>query len=228
MHGCSGPAQGGFTLIELMVVIVIISVLATIAVPMFESRDRTDRVVGAATAVSNSFAAARARALRTSAAHRIILHRTATDSTLNVRVDESPDSSCNGFVTIAAHPVTPDGNEADPSNPCSSWLPSMQHRCGVMEVALTGRNVAWGGYLETGVVLTAVQEGTTGGAWTPRDDVVLCMNSRGRLLRADGAGGWTGVGGGIRLTLDRHSGAAELGVIKVVYVPQGGIVEDLR
>ncbi|MBI5485859.1 MAG: prepilin-type N-terminal cleavage/methylation domain-containing protein [Deltaproteobacteria bacterium] len=228
----SSGGGGGFSVVELMIVVVIVSVMATIAVPVFSGRERTDRVVAAATAVSNAFASARARALRTNAAHRIILHRAATDTTFNIRVDESPDTSCTGFDRIATDPLTPDAAESNPANPCGTWVASQQYRCGVVGVALTGENIAWGGYLETGVVLTAIQE-EAGGAWTAQDDVVLCMNSRGRLLRQAGGLGWVPVVGGIRLTLDRYecrppACSTPVGVTKIVYVPQGGIVEDLR
>lgn len=58
----------GFTLIELMVVVVIIAVLATIAVPLFVSQIRERRVTGSANGISDLFRGARNRALGRGAA----------------------------------------------------------------------------------------------------------------------------------------------------------------
>jgi prepilin-type N-terminal cleavage/methylation domain-containing protein len=217
--------SSGFTIIELMVVVIIVSVLATIAVPGFTGGQQTDRVSRAAKLITTTFETARSRAIQKNVAVRIILHRSTSDSTLNVRVDESPDSSCTGWVRIATRTVAPDPNEANAANPCSSWVAGEQYRCGIATAAITGTS-AWGGYIEAGVTLTSVAEGTTG-AWTPRDDLVICMNRRGRMLRWTGVG-WTPITGGLRLELDRADGSGTLGVKKVVLLPQGGIAGEQR
>ena len=58
----------GFTLIELRVVVVIIAVLATLAVPLFVSQIRERAVTGAANGVGDLFRGARSRALGRGAA----------------------------------------------------------------------------------------------------------------------------------------------------------------
>jgi prepilin-type N-terminal cleavage/methylation domain-containing protein len=217
--------EGGFTIVEMMIVVVVISLLATIAVPGFMGSQQTDRVTQAAKMINRAFEVARGRAIQKSVAVRITLHRDTSDATVNLRVDESPDSTCSGFQRIATRAINPDPNENNPANPCTAWAGTEQYRCGVASAAITGTS-AWAGYIETGVVITSIAEGQTG-VWTGRDDVVLCMNRRGRMLRWTGTG-WTPIVGGIRFELDRHSGAALLGVKKVVYIPQGGVSGEER
>jgi prepilin-type N-terminal cleavage/methylation domain-containing protein len=58
----------GFTLIELMVVVIIIAVLATLAVPLFVSQIRERSVTGAANGIADVFRGARNRAIGRGAA----------------------------------------------------------------------------------------------------------------------------------------------------------------
>lgn len=58
----------GFTLIELMVVVIIIAVLATVAVPLFVSQIRERSVTGSANGIADTFRGARNRAIGRGAA----------------------------------------------------------------------------------------------------------------------------------------------------------------
>lgn len=71
----------GFTLIELMVVVIIIAVLATVAVPLFVSQIRERSVTGAANGISDVFRGARSRALGRGAA---IMVTARSDGSLDV------------------------------------------------------------------------------------------------------------------------------------------------
>lgn len=224
-HGSSS----GFTIVEMMFVVVIIMVLASLAVPSFVGVGQTDRLVQATGEVQRAFELARTRAVLKNAAMRIRIVMASSDDTPNIRVDESPDSTCNGFQRIAVAAVNPDPAEASPASPCTAWLPAQQNRCGVTNVHITGTK-AWGGYRETSVTILAVEEGA-GAAWVPTEDpLVLCMNRRGRLWRWVG-GGWAPIiTGGLRFRLDRRQGTAGplLNLVKTVEIPQGGISGVMR
>ena len=222
------PRSGaGFTIVEMMFVVVIIMVLATVAVPTFMGVNATDRVVKATGEIQRAFELARSRAILKNAAVRIAIHRAPGDVRPNIRVDESPDSSCTGFARIGTRAVNPDANESNADNLCSTWLGTEQYRCGVANVAITSTN-AWGGYSEAGITITGIAEGSSsGGTWTAYENIVLCVNRRGRLLRLSGTD-WIPVTGGIRFQLDRLEGGSPLGVTKSVFIPQGGISGVIR
>jgi hypothetical protein len=107
-------------------------------------------------------------------------------------------------------------DEALPAQPCTAWIPSERHRCGVAEVHITG-DLAWGGYRERGIGLTSV---TSGGMETPL--ATFCVNRRGRLLQWGGAD-WVPVVTGISVTLDRRHEGVWLGLNKRIWIPQGGV-----
>ncbi|MBN1772594.1 MAG: prepilin-type N-terminal cleavage/methylation domain-containing protein [Deltaproteobacteria bacterium] len=219
----------GFSLVEMMFVIVIIMVVATVAVPTFMGTTHTDRLVQATGEVQQVFEKARARALLKNTAVRIRIDRNPTDATANLRIDESPDGTCSGFQRIAARMMPPpDVAEADPYAACGTWLATEQHRCGLAEVHISG-TLAAGGYRQTGVTILNLDEGAPGGAWTAHESLVVCVNRRGRMLRWSGAG-WIPVNGGLRFRLDRREGPSGsfLGLLKEVYVPQGGVPGVLR
>jgi type II secretory pathway pseudopilin PulG len=219
-HGSSS----GFTIIELMFVVVIIMVLASLAVPTFVGVGQTDRLVQATDEVQRAFELARARAVLMDAPMRIRIVKASGDATPNIRVDESPDATCYGFQRIARRATNPDLAEESPANPCSAWLPAERHRCGISNVHITG-TLAWGGYRETSVTILDV----TTGSGTADDPLVLCMNRRGRLLSWDGTG-WAPLVGGLRFRLDRRQGTTGpfLNLVKTVEIPQGGIAGVMR
>lgn len=228
-HG-EGGRIAGFSLVEMMFVIVIISIVATVAVPTFLGTTYTDRLSQAAGEIQQVFEKARARALLRNTAIRIRIDRNPTDARANVRIDESPDGTCSGFQRIALRtpPPPPDPAEADPYAACSTWLATEQHRCGLAEVHISG-TLAPDFYKATGVTVRNLDEGAPGGAWTAYESLVVCVNRRGRLLRWTGAG-WTPVNGGLRFRLDRREGRAGpfLGLLKEVYIPQGGVSGVMR
>jgi type II secretory pathway pseudopilin PulG len=226
-HGTAGGGGAGFSIVEMMFVIVIIMVLATVSVPTFMGVSANDRVVQATGEIQRAFELARSRAILKNAAVRITIHRNPGDARPNVRVDESPDSSCTGFARIATRTVNPDPSEAGVDSLCTTWLAVEQPRCGVVQVEITGTN-AWGGYKESSVVITGIAEGSSAsGSWTTYDDVVLCVNRRGRMLRQSGTD-WIPVTGGIRFQLDRLRGGSPLGVTKSIFIPQGGVSGVIR
>lgn len=223
------PGHSGFTIVELMFVVVIIMVLASLAVPSFVGVGQTDRLVQATGEVQRAFELARTRAVLKNAAMRIRIVKASSDDTPNIRVDESPDTTCNGFQRIATQAANPDPAEATPASPCSAWLAAQRNRCGVSNVHISG-TLAWGGYRETSVTILAVQSGA-GTVWTATEDpLVLCMNRRGRLLRWDGGTGWTPLVGGLRVRLDRRQGTTGpfLDLVKTVEIPTGGISGVMR
>ncbi len=221
--------RAGFSLVEMMFVVVIISIVATIAVPTFMGTTQTDRLVRATGEIQQIFQKARARALLKNSAVRIRIDRNPTDARANIRIDESPDASCSGFQRISVRTAPPpDVAEADPYALCSAWLATEQHRCGLAEVHLSG-SLAWDGYKSTGVTITGIDEGAPGGTWTAHESLVVCVNRRGRMLRWSG-GGWVPLNGGLRFRLDRREGAGGpfLGLLKEIYVPQGGTSGVMR
>lgn len=73
------PAQPGFTLIELMIVVIIVGVLALIAVPRFGGAQNTERLKGAMRRIDADLRLARGRALDRGASYTLSFN-TATRS----------------------------------------------------------------------------------------------------------------------------------------------------
>lgn len=217
----------GFSIVEMMMVVVIISVIAAIAVPTFSGPQSTDEVVRASEEIQRAFELARARAVRKNAAMRISFHAdlTSGDARATVRVDESPDSTCAGFDRIAdaAHPLS-DPAEAAIDGDCASWRDTERHRCAVYEARVNGA-YARGAYRERNVGIRTV---TVAGA--AMRDFVACITRRGRLFLRSGTD-WVRVAGDIRIVLDRYEDAGmsnPVGVEKELRIPQGGVVGAFR
>ena len=218
--------RAGFSLVEMMFVIVIISVVATIAVPTFTGTQNTDFLVSAASEVARGFELARTRALLRNAAMRVIVRRSAAGTLPNIRVDESPDTTCNGWARMATRAIDPDAAESSTSAECSTWLASERYRCG-LHVAHITNDVAWKAYGQAGVTILDIQTGE-GTSWSDAgDELVVCVNSRGRLLVQSGTS-WTPVVGGLLFTFDRMSGGSAMGLERKLYVPQGGVMGVMR
>lgn len=221
----------GFSVVELMFVIVIISIVATVAVPTFLGTMHTDRLAQATGEIRQIFERARARAVLRNTAVRVAIVRQPAGPAPNLRIDESHDGTCSGFQRIATRTSPPPNPaEADAFAPCTAWIATERHRCGLAEVHISG-TLAPGYYRAAGVTVERILTGEPGGSWTVSPDVlVVCVNRRGRLLRWTGTD-WTPIGGGLLFRLDRREGGPGgpfMGLVKEVYIPQGGIAGVLR
>ena len=102
------PAAGGFSLIELMVVITILGVVFAAAVPNFASFVARDRVDAAAQEVQSALALARQKALARRTHYRVSLSGTPV-----VMLVERQDTTA--WVADPAHPLTLNANvQAEP------------------------------------------------------------------------------------------------------------------
>lgn len=79
-----GPAPG-FTMIELMVVVVVLSVLLTVAVPSFESVMNANRLAGASNELMASLQTARMEAVKRNARVALCLSANANDDPADVK-----------------------------------------------------------------------------------------------------------------------------------------------
>jgi type IV fimbrial biogenesis protein FimT len=101
----------GFTLTELLIVIAIIAILAVLAVPSFQDTLRAQRVEGAAEALLAALQNAKAEAIKTNSARRIVF----TPTTISTE----HSTWCYGMTNVGTTTCvcTPD---ADATNDCST------------------------------------------------------------------------------------------------------------
>lgn len=220
-----GRGASGFTMVELMFVVIIITVLATIAAPTFTGDTYADQLARVTHRIQDAIELARSRALLRGSAMRIIIRPDATALMPNVRVDESWNTSCNGFATAETQFL--DAAEKNPNADCSTWVAAQQPRCGVAVVHVTN-DLTLPAIKEAGVAFQSVLVGGVP-ATSP---LVLCVNRRGRLLQAtDGTGtAWTPAGNpgqGVEITMSRTEEGVVLGT-KRIFIPQGGVPQVLR
>ena len=101
--------QEGFTLIELVTVLVILGVIAALALPSFEGMIQSQRVRTASESVLNGLQLARAEAIRRNARARFVI--AATGSGWTVELDDGtdiqvrPGGEGSSNVTVARTPV---------------------------------------------------------------------------------------------------------------------------
>jgi len=72
MRSDVGPSKGGFTLIEIMIVVAIAGIFAALAVPSWQRYQSNNELRSAARSVSNAFAHARSRAVATGNRHIVV------------------------------------------------------------------------------------------------------------------------------------------------------------
>lgn len=92
----SAKSRGGLTLIEIMIGVLIISVLASLAVPAFLNWNENERVKAAARAASDAFLLARSEAIRTGNNHFVVFGKGLAGATEPiVVVNDGPAASAN-------------------------------------------------------------------------------------------------------------------------------------
>ncbi len=94
-HHRQGGAQSGFTLLELMVVVVVLALLLAIAVPSFEATINNNRLAGASNELMASIQTARMEAVRRNARAAVCLSANAKDS-----APTCSNADVNGWITF--------------------------------------------------------------------------------------------------------------------------------
>ncbi|HEY6558309.1 MAG TPA: prepilin-type N-terminal cleavage/methylation domain-containing protein, partial [Polyangiaceae bacterium] len=190
----------GFTLIELMVVVIIIAVLAVIAIPQITFRMRDRRTQAAAQEVSTLFRNARLRAMGRGSA--VLVRYTTTDARGTLEVREA----VGGTALPAACQTLPSGSCRDPN-----W-DGVDSRL----VRSFGASVA-GTFASINIHMRNPDN-------TAISAMDVCFTPLGRTLVRFGSGGWGNLTNVPRANVWRDGGSGTaVGLTRVVLIPPNGM-----